>query len=184
VLARLVEQGKLASVGLSNWTSARIAAARRAGILPIASNQVLGNVLCRHMSPPRDPSVLRLDGMALADAEATDSSLFLFSSQCGGYLGKRLTQPDAGPAEYRNPVADAAALAIGEVARGKGVDPTNLAVAFLLAFSPNIFPIVGPRTIAQVRHSMAAARLRLTPAEIAEIARISGFSDWRQPAAD
>ncbi len=89
-LARLVEAGKIAAVGLSNWRSERLAAARQSGIVPIASNQVLGNVLCRKMSPPADPTVVRLDGAALRDAEATGSSLFLFSSQCGGYLSKRL----------------------------------------------------------------------------------------------
>ena len=45
-LRRLVDDGKIASVGLSNWKSERVAAARAAAIVPIASSQVLGNVLC------------------------------------------------------------------------------------------------------------------------------------------
>lgn len=178
-LRHLLDTGKIAAVGLSNWTSARVVAARRAGVVPIASNQVLGNVLCRHMSPPADPTLALLDGPALRDAEEAGTSLFLFSSQCGGYLSKRLQEADTGPNEYRNPAATKAAASIAEVASGLQIDPTALAIGFLLHFSPNIFPVIGSRTPSQLRRSMQAESVRLDATEVAELASISGFSAWR-----
>ena len=178
-LARLVEAGKVAAVGLSNWTNERVAAARRSGIVPIVSNQVLGNILCRHMSPPADPTIVRLDRGALRDAEATGSSLFLFSSQCGGYLSKRSASSEAGPAVYRNRRCADAADRLCSLSERIGIEPTTLAVGFLLAFSPSVFPIVGSRTVEQLRRSMAARSYRPDAAQLAELAAIAGFSEWR-----
>jgi aryl-alcohol dehydrogenase-like predicted oxidoreductase len=176
-LARLRQQGKIDSIGLSNWTMPRVEAARRTGIVPISSNQVLGNVLCRRMGPLADPTVIVLDAAALHDAEASQSSLFLFSSQCGGYLGKR-GKAD-GPPEYRTPEAEVAAAAMVALAAHHGQDPTALAVAFLLAFSPRVFPVIGSRSLEQLRRSMAARNVVLDTEIVAEIARISGFAAWR-----
>jgi aryl-alcohol dehydrogenase-like predicted oxidoreductase len=174
-LRALVEAGKIASVGLSNWQAERIAAARHAEILPIASNQVLGNILCRRMSAPADPTIVRLDREAITDAEASGSSLLLFSSQCGGYLSKRLASASAGPAEYRNPACAEAGARIAALAAEMGVDPTNLAVAFMMALSPAIVPVVGSRTVTQLQHSLRAQEIRLAPAQVAELLELSGL---------
>jgi aryl-alcohol dehydrogenase-like predicted oxidoreductase len=178
-LARLREAGKIAALGLSNWTAARIAQARASGVVPVASNQLLGNILCRHMSPPPDPTIVVLGGAALHDGDANDTSLFLFSSQCGGDLTKRLRDPESGRSEYRNAAATEAAERVIALARGLGVDPTHLAVRFLLDFSPRFFPVIGPRTSEQLRHSLEAAELRIDPETMAELAAISGFGEWR-----
>jgi aryl-alcohol dehydrogenase-like predicted oxidoreductase len=179
-----VDDGKIWNVGLSNWKPERVAAARAAAIVPIASNQVLGNVLCRTMNPPADPTAVRLDRRALLDAEDTGCSLFLYSSQCGGYLTKRSEINGTGRSEYQNSACDDVAHRLTAIARGIGADPTNLAVSFLLTFSPNIFPVIGSRTVAQVHHSMAAMGLHPTLDQVAEIGKISGFSSWRLPAND
>jgi aryl-alcohol dehydrogenase-like predicted oxidoreductase len=184
VLRGLVDDGKISSVGLSNWKSERVAAARAAAIVPIASNQVLGNVLCRTMNPPADPTTVRLDRRALLDAEDAGTSLFLYSSQCGGYLTKRLEGNGAGRSEYRNSACDDVAHRLTAIAGSIGVDPTNLAVSFLLKFSPNVFPIIGSRTVAQLHQSMAALQLHPTSDQVAEIAKISCFLSWRSPAPD
>jgi aryl-alcohol dehydrogenase-like predicted oxidoreductase len=184
VLRRLVDDGKISNVGVSNWKPERVAAARAAAIVPIASNQVLGNVLCRTMNPPADPTTVRLDRRALLDAEDTDSSLFLYSSQCGGYLTKLSESNSTVRPEYQNPACYDVARRLTAMARRIGADPTNLAVSFLMAFSPNLFPVVGSRTVAQVHRSMAALRLHPTTDQVAEIAKISGLSSWRSPARE
>ena len=127
---------------------------------------------------------MRLDQQALLDAECSGTSLFLFSSQCGGYLAKQSAGKGAKPSDYHNPACVEVARRITEIANGAGVTPTNVAVAFLLGFSPNIFPIIGPRSVVQLRDSMEASRLRLTPDQITEIATICGFENWRLASDD
>jgi len=178
-LAKLVETGKVAAVGVSNWSAARVAEARTLGIVPVASNQVLGNILSRRMGPPSDHTLVVLDAATLKDAEANQTSLTLFTSQAGGYLTKRAANAKAGSAMYQTPEAQACAAGVAVVAARLGVDPTNLGVAFLLAMSPRIFPVIGSKTVAQLTSSMAARDIRLDAATFRELAEFSGFAEWR-----
>jgi len=58
---------------------------------------------------------------------------------------------------------------LAEIASGKGITQSQLAVAWALAKSPSIIPVIGSRTRAQLAESLAALEVILTPAEITEI---------------
>lgn len=51
----------------------------------------------------------------------------------------------------------------------KGIQPSQLAIAWVLAKSDRIVPVIGARTRKQLAESLAAVRVRLSPAEIARI---------------
>jgi aryl-alcohol dehydrogenase-like predicted oxidoreductase len=55
------------------------------------------------------------------------------------------------------------------IAADKGITPTQLAIAWVLAKSDSIVPVIGARTRAQLAESLGAVNVKLTPGEIAEI---------------
>jgi aryl-alcohol dehydrogenase-like predicted oxidoreductase len=55
------------------------------------------------------------------------------------------------------------------VAAGKGVTATQLAIAWVLAKAPNVVPLIGARTRAQLAESLGALAVTLSPEEIARI---------------
>jgi aryl-alcohol dehydrogenase-like predicted oxidoreductase len=56
-----------------------------------------------------------------------------------------------------------------KLASEKGVSPSQLAIAWVLAKGPNIVPVIGARTRAQLTDSLGARRIQLSPAEVAGI---------------
>lgn len=183
-LRELRDKGQIVHVGLSNWTTARLKAARLSDIVPIASTQVRGNILSKLAAPPKDPTLVSLDEALLDEAQAAGVSVLLFSSQANGIMSRPGSAVPAGSA-YATPAAMAAADEIRAIAADMGVDPTSLSLRFLLSYSPLISPAIGPNTVEQLARSMAAGSLRI-PADIQErLRRISGFAAARPaiPAA-
>ena len=178
-LAGLLREGKIAAIGVSNWTPARIAEARATGIAPIASSQPLGNVLANVMDPLEDDTTLIIDAAALRDAEANDMSLMLFTSQAQGTLTKRAQGLPPKSAPYRTAASLEAADELVAIAREIGVEPTNLGVAFMLQFSPRFLPIVGPASVERLKSSLQAREVKLEASVMDRIARITGFDAYR-----
>lgn len=56
-----------------------------------------------------------------------------------------------------------------QIAATKGVTTTQLAIAWVLAKRPNIVPLMGARTRAQIAESLAALDTKLAPEEVAAI---------------
>ena len=65
--------------------------------------------------------------------------------------------------------------AFTEVGRRHGCSPQRVVLAWLLARSPNMIPIPGARRIASIQDSAAAAELRLSGEEIAELNEAVGL---------
>ena len=59
--------------------------------------------------------------------------------------------------------------ALQRVAAEKGASATQLAIAWVLAKSPTIVPVIGARTRAQLAESLGALQVTLTPADLARI---------------
>jgi aryl-alcohol dehydrogenase-like predicted oxidoreductase len=59
--------------------------------------------------------------------------------------------------------------ALERLAGARGVQPSQLAIAWVLAKGPSIVPVIGARTRRQLDESLGALAIRLTPAELAEI---------------
>ena len=59
--------------------------------------------------------------------------------------------------------------ALGQVARERGVTPSQLAIAWVLAKNDRIVPLIGARTRAQLTESLGALDVELTPEDLARI---------------
>ncbi|HTJ56304.1 MAG TPA: aldo/keto reductase [Devosiaceae bacterium] len=180
-LAELVAEGKLAAVGVSNWSPSRIAEARATGLVPLASNQALGNVLSNHMGPDADPTIEKLDLAAFRQAEAADMSLMLFTSSAKGILSSPGRIEDRGNAAYSTPACRKAVKELVSIAEEAGIEPTNLGMAFLLQFSPRFVPVMERSSVDGLKTSMAAREVQLAPDLMAAIARVSGFDAYVTP---
>jgi aryl-alcohol dehydrogenase-like predicted oxidoreductase len=66
------------------------------------------------------------------------------------------------------------------IAVREGIDPTHLIVAFLVALSPNVRPVVGPHNSAQLRDSWPAGEIVLDSAVVREIAKAVGMTGFLQ----
>jgi aryl-alcohol dehydrogenase-like predicted oxidoreductase len=174
-LGEFVTEGKIGAVGVSNWDVSRIAQARMLAAGPV-TNQLLGNILCLKMPPPADDTIRVLDASYFQQATAgEDLSLMLFSSQCrGAFLPSKLGWII--PSEYDNEDCRTAVAKIAILARELGIDAGDLALAFLLAVSPRIIPLIGPQSPAQLSESMKALELRLDAGTLERLKIISGWS--------
>lgn len=175
-LGELVDEGKVLSLGCSNWSLPRIVEAR-AFAPTFVANQVLGNVLCRLMNPLGDPTCYVLDAPMFHDAVAAGLELQLYTSQCQGLFEKRRAGGTV-PANYDNPACAAAADEIEAIAAEEGMDASALVLAYLLALAPNVAPIIGPRDAAQCRVSYAPGAIALRPEVVAQVAAAAGMDEF------
>jgi aryl-alcohol dehydrogenase-like predicted oxidoreductase len=58
---------------------------------------------------------------------------------------------------------------LNTVAKNRGVTPTQLAIAWVMAKRPNIIPVIGSRTRTQLVEALGALEVKLTPAEVKSI---------------
>jgi aryl-alcohol dehydrogenase-like predicted oxidoreductase len=155
--AELKAAGKIRQVGLSNVTLRQFDEARQ--IVEIASVQ-------NHLSPWSQQTIFhpdRIDGASpegdvLAACEDAGVAFLAYAPFTGpfGSDGESLPQAD-------RPGLDAVALE-------RGVSRHQVILAWLLAQSPVVIPIVGASRPVSIRDAAAAADLQLTPDELSRIA--------------
>jgi aryl-alcohol dehydrogenase-like predicted oxidoreductase len=106
--------------------------------------------------------------------EEHDLSLFSWSSQASGFFTGRYSRADAASADPF--VADVVRVWFNDdnferlqrtqrLADALGVTSTQIALAFVLCQPISAHALIGPRTTKELRSSMAAADLQLTPEE-------------------
>jgi aryl-alcohol dehydrogenase-like predicted oxidoreductase len=101
----------------------------------------------------------------------TQLALFPWSSQARGFFVPSRARPDLlderilvdswySPDNFKRQ-----ARAV-ELAAKKGVEPINIALAWVLNQPFPTFPLIGPRQISETRSSFAALSITLTPSEL------------------
>lgn len=166
----LVRSGKVLYVGISDtpaWLVSRaVTLAEERGLSPFSAIQVPYSLVERTVE--RD---------LLPMARALDLAVTAWAPLGGGLLtgryGSDRTRPTDGRwadrmlPDHKLAVADA----LNEVAGGRGVPPTQVAIAWLRAQQARAvtIPIIGVRTEAQVIDNLEAVRLELTSEELARL---------------
>ncbi len=161
-----VKAGKVRQVGLSNetaWGTMRFAAAsERNGHARVASIQNAYNLINRTFE------------IGLAEvAMREDIGLLAYSPLAQGYLsgkylngarpaGARTTLFNRGQ-RYETPGADVAIEAYVALARELGIDPAQLALAFVNSRQFVTSNIIGATTMAQLRVALGSVDVKITP---------------------
>lgn len=164
VLADLVKAGKLRTVGLSNetpWGTMRFLHLAEKGLGPrMMAIQNPYSLLNRSFETGLAEVALREDCGLLAYAPIAAGTL------TGKYLngqkpgGARLTLWPSNR-RYQGPRAESAIAAYVELAQRHGLDPAQMALAFVLSRPFLTAAIIGATSVAQLKNNMAATQLEL-----------------------
>lgn len=170
--SRLVDEGKIRAIGVSNYTAERVAewcAIARAGgyHLPVAL-QPQYNLMERDFET---------NGLQAA-AEHENLSVFPYFSLAKGFLaGKyrddsRGESPRAGEASaYLTDHGRAVLAALDEIAAARGVEVATVSLAWLRQQPTVAAPIASASKLAQLPALLATLSLELTPAELDTLSR-------------
>ena len=165
-LGRLVEEGKIRHVGLSNetpWGTMRFIAAAEAGRGPrIASIQNSYNLINRTYEIGLAEIGLREDVGLLAYSPLGQG--YLTGKYQGGArpAGARTTLFNRGQ-RYEKPGVEPAIAAYLALAREFGLDPTQMALAFVTSRKFVASNIIGATSIAQLETVLGSAEVAITP---------------------
>ena len=140
-LAKLQKEGKIRHIGLSNVDPNQLAKAQ--GIVKIASVQNRYNVADRGAD----------DVLALCEKEQIAFIPW-------GPLAQQ-AQASAAPSQQL--------VALQAVAKARNIDIEEAALAWLLARSPVMLPIPGTSKVAHLEDNVGAAKIKLTPQEMAQV---------------
>lgn len=164
-MARLVEQGKVRFLGLSEARPERI---RRAhAVHPIAAVQTEFSLLYRQEAE-ETRAVTRALGITFVAYAPLGRGLLTGTVRTAEDVGgRRAAHPrfQPGNLERNLTVVDS----VEDMARRKACTPAQLMLAWLLAQGDDVVVIPGTRSIARVRENLGALEVRLSPEEVAEI---------------
>ena len=166
-MARLVEQGKVRYLGLSEAAPATIARAH--AVHPISAVQSEYSLLYR--SPAEE---------TLPVCRERSISYVAYSPLGRGFLTGAIHELDDIPADDRRRQHPRFAeqnfdhnaklvRQIEDIAKEKGVTPAQLVLAWLLAKGPDIIPIPGTKHVARLEENAGAANVTLDAADLARI---------------
>src|SRR5690606_25440821 len=154
--------GKLLFYGVSNWRPARVAAAlaesRRNSWTGFIVNQLDWSLTPRNRAAMAADKV-QMDAENFALHRGSGLMATCYSPQAQGYNVKTLSRSrlsDPVRDGYDNPVNRATVARLGEAADALGVTTSALALAILMRAPFPAIPVIGPRTIDQLKQSMAA----------------------------
>jgi aryl-alcohol dehydrogenase-like predicted oxidoreductase len=175
VLNEHVKAGRIGAFGGSNWALSRVeeanayAAAKGLQGMSAVSNNFS---LARMISPVWTGCIAASDPDSRAWLTKTQLPLLSWSSQARGFFTERAdypveTQPDREMARcwYSADNLKRRARAM-ELAKKKKVLPINIALAYVLGQPFPTFPLIGPRTLAELRTSLPALDVKLTAREL------------------
>ncbi len=180
------DAGRIRAFGASNWSLARVreanAYAAQHGLAPFAA--VSNNFsLARMVTPVWSGCVAASDEEWRTWLQAEQLPLFPWSSQARGFFTARFdavrnARNSGAPTGFGNQPSDAEMRRCWfsednferrtravRLAQERGVAPINIALAYVLNQPFPCFALIGPRTLAETRSSLAALDLELTDQE-------------------
>jgi aryl-alcohol dehydrogenase-like predicted oxidoreductase len=166
-LAELVQAGKVRHLGISEAAPATV---RRAhAVHPVSAGQYEWSLFTRDLEEELVPTLREL-GIGLV----------AYSPLGRGFLSGRITSPDDfGEDDFRrnHPRFTGESFArnlelvdqVRALAEGKGVTPSQLAIAWVLAQGDDVVPIPGTKRRRYLEENLGALEVELTPEDLAAI---------------
>jgi len=173
--------GRIRAIGCSNWSVPRqIEAARCAeanGLTGFCASQIGWSLARRDPATISDKTMLYMDDATLEFHRRTRTPVVAYSSQANGFFSEErircagaFAEDDAATKIYGTPENLARRQRAQDLAARRGVSANQVALAFLLNQPFAVYPIIGPRTVAQVVESCASQAIRLASDEITALA--------------
>ena len=174
LLNELQREGRIRVFGASNWTRERFAAANAYatekglnGFAALSNNFSLA----RMVAPPWDGCVSSSSPEWRTWLAGTQTPLFAWSSQARGFFSGIACPDDRSNADLvRCWYSDDNFRRLGRVnsmAGKRGVEPINIALAYVLTQPFPTFPLIGPRTVAEFKTCLPALGIQLGAEDLA-----------------
>lgn len=169
-IAELVEAGYVRSIGLSEVSAETIS--RAATVAPISDLQIEYSLLTRSIESNGILAACRELGIGITAYGALAKGLF--AGKTGGnramfprFQGENL--------EHNETIISA----LDSVASAKGITLPQLAIAWVAAQGEDIVPVVGSRTVQQVRATLSSTEVELSSVDLAEIDEVLSRTEVR-----
>ena len=164
-MARLVQQGKVRHLGLSEAAPETIRRAHR--VHPIAAVQTEYSLLYRLEAEETRRATRELGISFVAYAPLGRGFLTGAIRALEDVGGRRAAHPRFQPENFNHNLALATRLA--ELAMEKGCTPAQLCLAWLLAQGEDVVAIPGTRSRVRLEENIGAARVELTAEDVARV---------------
>lgn len=161
-IADLVKQGYVKHVGLSEVGAATIR--RAAAVHPIADLQIEYSPISRDPEDKLFPALAEL-GIGATLYGVLSRGLLAGSRPAAQDFRNYLPRFSSANADHNARIV----AAFGDLARGWGLTPGQLAIAWTRARQPGLVPVIGARTLAQLEDALGALARPLTPAQVAQV---------------
>ncbi|MBB6638208.1 aldo/keto reductase [Cohnella thailandensis] len=170
-----VREGSIRYFGCSNWTAARIREAQQYaaqhGLQGFVGNQMMWSLPVADRAGLQDPTLVPMDRETMELHRAAELTAVPYSSQAQGVFSKwdkgtHAWDDDRIAPQYRSQTNVERFARARKLARELNVPIGQLALAYLTSQPFPTVPIIGCNTLEQLRESMQAAALRLTPAQL------------------
>lgn len=166
-------EGRIRAIGVSNWRTDRLAEATSTTASPhIAASQIAWSFAVSNWSRRDGPygEEIAHDAEVQEFHQATQMPLVAYSSQAGGFFAAKYDDtsiladdfPKPGMRDrYGNEESVRRRSLARQFAQEKGCTTNQIALAYLLHQPFPVYPIVGPRSVAQLDDAMGAADVEL-----------------------
>jgi aryl-alcohol dehydrogenase-like predicted oxidoreductase len=168
-LNRHVAAGRLRVLGVSNWTMARIAEAnayaKAHGMQGFAISEPQFSLAHVNAPEPTDDGLGRyLYDADIAWHERSGLPIMCYSPTANGYFA---TGGQSAKGSFDNPITQGRLARATALANKLGATPNQIALAYLRAQRFPVVPILGTTNPEHLADALGAARLRLTPEQVA-----------------
>lgn len=178
--ARLIAQGKVRAIGASNYSAARLREALQVSAdyhLPrYETLQPEYNLYDRSGYETALEPLVREQGLGVISYYALASGFFSGKYRTAGDASQSSARGAKVVARYLNPRGLRILAALDDVAASHTATPAQVALAWLIARPGITAPIVSATGVAQLHEVLAAARLVLSAAQIAQLDAASAES--------
>jgi len=177
-LYQQVQAGKIRYYACSNWTLSRIQAAqtyaKSRGIPGFAAVQNLWNLADTQAKAIGDPTIVVMDRALWQYHRHENLAAIPFSSQANGLFQKL----DSGgidslsrqhKAMFLNPVTERRYAALQKIRAQTGLTTTQIVLGYLMSQPFPTIPIIGPRSLEQLKDSRTAADVHLTNEQVSAL---------------
>jgi aryl-alcohol dehydrogenase-like predicted oxidoreductase len=162
-IAELVKQGNVRQIGLSEVGVETIRRAHK--VHPIADLQIEYSLISRGPETRIFPLLSDLGIGVTAYCVLSRGLLSGSTPRVTGDFRRHLPRFSGSNLQQNTRLVDT----LSRIASEKGVTPSQLAIAWVLAKGPGIVPLIGARTRAQLTESLAALNVALTAVEVERI---------------
>ncbi|RUS48713.1 aldo/keto reductase [Cohnella sp. AR92] len=174
-----IREGKIRYYGCSNWTAERIGTAQRYAaehrLQGFSGNQMMWSLPLADRSGFQDPTLVPMDRETYEWHRQTKLTAVPYSSQAQGVFtkwerGTHAWDDERIAGQYRSQANVERFQRARKLAEELGVPVSRLVLAYLTSQPFPTVPIVGCNSSEQLRDSMSAAELRLTPDQLGYLA--------------